>query len=159
MPHATAGFLHQEADIALSTEVDFMRILLADAQAKVRFALRVLLERQSGFEVVGEAASVEELLARTSASCPDVVLLDWNVAGPVAAGLLLALRCDCPNLGVIVLSGRPEARAAALAAGADAFVSKGHPPEHLMAAIHRCCRDIERSPAGQLLPGEDALAL
>ena len=136
-----------------------MRILLADAQAKVRFALRVLLERQSGIEVVGEAASVEELLARTAASCPDVVLLDWNVAGPVAAGLLLALRCDCPNLGVIVLSGRPEARAAALAAGADAFVSKGYPPEHLMAAIQRCCRSTEMSAPGHLLPGEDVLAI
>lgn len=136
-----------------------MRILLADAQAKVRFALRVLLERQSGFEVVGEAASVEQLLSRAAASCPDVVLLDWNLAGPVAAGLLLALRRECPSLGVIVLSGRPEARAVALAAGADAFVSKGHPPEHLMAAIDRCCRGTEMSSPGHLLPGEDALAI
>lgn len=136
-----------------------MRILLADAQAKVRFALRVLLERQSGFEVVAEAASVEELLARTAASCPDVVLLDWSVAGPVAAGLVLALRCDCPDVGVIVLSGRPEARAAALAAGADAFVSKGNPPEHLMAAIHRCCRGAATTATGHLVPGEDALAI
>jgi DNA-binding NarL/FixJ family response regulator len=141
------------------TEVDFMRILLADAQAKVRFALRVLLERQPGFEVVGEVASVEELLARTAALCPDVVLLDWNVAGPVAAGLVLALRCDCPHLGVIVLSGRPEARAAALAAGADAFVSKGNPPEHLMAAIHHCCQSSGTVTPGHLLSGEDALAI
>jgi DNA-binding NarL/FixJ family response regulator len=141
------------------TEVGFMRILLADAQTKVRFALRILLERQSGFEVVGEVASVEELLARTAASCPDVVLLDWNLAGPVAAGLLLALRRDCPDLGVIVLSGRPEARTAALAAGADAFVSKGNPPEHLMAAIHRCCRGTETTTPGHLVPGKDALVI
>jgi DNA-binding NarL/FixJ family response regulator len=120
-----------------------MRILLADSQPKVRFALRVLLERQPGFEVVGEAASTEDLLARTALTCPDLVLLDWSVAGASAAGLLLALRCDCPGLGIIVLSGRPEAREAALAAGADAFVSKGNPPEHLLAAITRCCRDGE----------------
>lgn len=122
-----------------------MRILLADSQAKVRFALRVLLERQSGFEVVGEAASVKELLARTADSCPDVVLLDWNVAGPAPAGLMLALRCDCPDAGIIVLSGRPETREAALAAGADAFVSKGNPPEHLLAAIARCCQAGEET--------------
>jgi DNA-binding NarL/FixJ family response regulator len=124
-------------------EVSFMRILLADSQAKVRFALRVLLERQPGLEVVGEVASAEELLARAAVSGPDLVLLDWGVAGAFAAGLLQALRSDCPGLEVIVLSGRPEARGAALAAGADAFVSKGNPPEHLLAAITRCCQDGE----------------
>ena len=117
-----------------------MRILLADGQAQVRFALRVLLERQPGLEVVGEVSSVEDLLIRAIASRPDLVLLDWNVAAPLAAGLLLALRRECPGLGVIVLSGRPEAREAALGAGADDFVSKGYPPEHLLAAISRCCR-------------------
>jgi DNA-binding NarL/FixJ family response regulator len=118
-----------------------MRILLADSQAKVRFALRVLLERQPGFEVVGEAASADELLAHIAASCPDLVLLDWTVADALAAGLLQALQNDRPELKVIVLSGRPEARKAALAAGADAFVSKGNPPEHLLAAISCCCQD------------------
>jgi DNA-binding NarL/FixJ family response regulator len=120
--------------------VDLMRILLADSQAQVRFALRVLLERQPGLEVVGEVASVEDLLARAATVRPDLVLLDWSVAAPLAAGLLLALRRECPGLGVIVLSGRPEARDAALGAGADDFVSKGHPPDHLLAAIARCCR-------------------
>jgi len=33
-----------------------MRILLADNQSKVRFALRALLEQQPGLTVVGEAA-------------------------------------------------------------------------------------------------------
>jgi DNA-binding NarL/FixJ family response regulator len=122
-------------------EVSFMRILLADSQAKVRFALRVLLERQPGFEVVGEAASAEELLALVAASCPDLVLLDWTVADALAADSLRALQNDHPELRVIVLSGRPEVRKAALAAGADAFVSKGNPPEHLLAAITRCCQN------------------
>ena len=117
-----------------------MRILLADSQAKVRFALRVLLERQPGFQVMGEVASSEELSAYAAVSCPDVLLLDWTLAGVVAADLILALRHNCPGLGIIVLSGRPEARQAALAAGADAFVSKGNPPEHLLAAITRVCR-------------------
>jgi DNA-binding NarL/FixJ family response regulator len=115
-----------------------MRILVADPQAQVRFALRVLLEQQPGLEVVGEAASAGDLLARAAHHCADLVLLDWNLAG-TTAGLLPALRRGCPGVGIIVLSGRPETREAALAAGADAFVSKGNPPEHLMAAI-ACCR-------------------
>ena len=126
-----------------------MRILLADAQTKVRFALRVLLERPPGFEVVGDAACAEELFAHTAVSRPDVVLLDWSVAGTAADDLMLALRCSCPGLGVIVLSGRPEAREAALAAGADAFVSKGNPPEDLLAAIAGCCGDGKAEASGQ----------
>ena len=128
-----------------------MRILLADPQAKVRFALRVLLERRPDFQVVGEAACAEELLVLAAASCPDLVLLDWSVAEAMAEGLMVALRCECPSAGVIVLSGRPEARKAALAAGADTFVSKGNPPEHLLAAIVRCCRKTEPARANEVL--------
>jgi CheY-like chemotaxis protein len=38
---------------------------------------------------------------------------------------------------VIVLSGRPEVRQAALAAGAEAFVSKADAPQQLLAALRR----------------------
>jgi DNA-binding NarL/FixJ family response regulator len=125
-----------------------MRILLADPQAKVRFALRVLLERQPGLEVVGEADSAEGLLAHIALSAADLVLLDWNLAGAVPARLLLALRHDHPGLVVVALSSRPESRQAALSAGADAFVSKGNPPEHLLAAVG-CCYSDEETDAGE----------
>ena len=52
-----------------------MRILIADDQAKVRFALRILLERQPGLEVIGEAANGQDLLAKTSTLRPDLVLV------------------------------------------------------------------------------------
>jgi len=58
-----------------------MQILLADNQPKVRFGLRVLLERQPGLKVVGEAADAEELLAQMEAACPDLVLLGWGLPG------------------------------------------------------------------------------
>jgi DNA-binding NarL/FixJ family response regulator len=112
-----------------------LRILLADSQPKVRFALRVLLENQTGLEVVGEIDDTGDLLAKTEAVSPDLVLLHWRMNGFVAADVLPELRAVCPGLHVIVLSARPEARAAALAAGADAFVSKVDPPERLLAAI------------------------
>jgi DNA-binding NarL/FixJ family response regulator len=55
---------------------------------------------------------------------------------------------------VIALSGRPEARRAALDAGVDAFVSKGDPPERLLsmleAALQTASRDgsVGRSSSG-----------
>jgi two-component system nitrate/nitrite response regulator NarL len=116
-----------------------MRILLADDQAKVRFALGVLLGRQVGFEVIGEAVDAQDLLARAEAACPDVVLLAWELPGMAAGEVVAALQRMCPGLVVIALSGRLEARQVALAAGADAFVCKCESPERLLAAIKACC--------------------
>ena len=113
-----------------------MRILLADDQPEVRFALRVLLEQQPGLQVTGEAATVRDLLVQIEMACCDLVLLDWDLPDLKLVGSPSALRKDRPHLTVIALSGRPEARRAALAAGADAFVSKADPPERLLEAIY-----------------------
>jgi DNA-binding NarL/FixJ family response regulator len=118
-----------------------MRLLLADDQPNVRFALRALLERQTRIQVTGEAADWEALLSHTNATCPDAVLLDWGLPSATEAEPLSALREACPDLVVIVLSGRPEARQAALDAGADAFVSKTDPPQQLLTAL----RSLERT--------------
>lgn len=112
-----------------------MRILLADDQPKVRFALRTLLERQQGLEVVGEARSGPDLNGQIEPTRPDLVLLDWELPGASALDTLSRLRTMYPALRVVALSGRPEARQAALRAGVDAFVSKSDPPERLLAAI------------------------
>ena len=120
-----------------------MHVLLADDQSKVRSALRLLLEQQPGVSILGEAVDVTGLLDWVKAACPDVVLLDWELPGLEAdnpstdsgQGLLPTLRELCPRLKVIALSGRPEARRAALDAGVDAFVSKGDPPERLLKTL------------------------
>jgi DNA-binding NarL/FixJ family response regulator len=130
-----------------------MRILIADSQPKVRFAMRVLLERQPGLKVTGEATDAYDLLNQAETSCVDVVLLAWSLAGVAAGDFLCALRKVCPDLFVIVLSGRPEVRRAALDAGADAFVSKTDPPEYLLMAIKDCgkrgvCHEEERGVSG-----------
>jgi DNA-binding NarL/FixJ family response regulator len=112
-----------------------VRILIADNQSRVRFALRSLLEEQSGLVLVGEVADCQELLAQVEAVCPDLVLIDWDLPGMAVVDLLRALQKLCPGLHVIALSSRPEVKQDALAAGAQAFVSKAGPPEPLLAAI------------------------
>ncbi len=112
-----------------------MHILLADNQAEVRSALRFLLEQEPGMCVIGEAAEAEALLAQEAAIQPDLVLLDWELPGSRPAYLLAALRIRRRTI-VIALSGRLEARQEALNAGVDAFVSKGEPPERLLATLY-----------------------
>ena len=115
-----------------------MRIMLADNRRKVRFALRALLERQSGFEVVAEGVDAQDLMAHAESSCPDLVLLDWELPGMAPRDLLIALRRYCPNVKIIALSGRVSARREAIDTGVDAFVSKGDPPEKLLSVIISC---------------------
>ncbi len=112
-----------------------MRILLADNQTRVRFALRALLQQQPGIEVAAEAGDAAVLLQRVAETCPDLVLLDWSLPGMDPATLMAALRQICPVLHVIVLSGRPETERQAMEIGADAFVSKSYPPAKLLAVI------------------------
>lgn len=111
-----------------------MQALLADDQAKVRSALRLLLSHEPDVDVLGEAVDATGLLDWVKAAGPDLVLLDWELPG-FSPDLMATLRELCPSLIVIALSGRPEAHRAALSAGADAFVSKVDPPERLLEAI------------------------
>jgi DNA-binding NarL/FixJ family response regulator len=127
-----------------------MRVLVADDEYVVRSALRVLLDQEPGVDIVGEVTRAAELLAHVQGECPDLLLLDWELPGRRAAsaggsrqGLLRALRLTCPQLKVIALSVRPDANRTALAAGADAFVSKGDAPEHLLTALHHWRRALQ----------------
>lgn len=114
-----------------------MRIILADDQSKVLFALHILLERNPDLAIVGEAANANELMDLISSSDPDLIILDWQLPGLNQIGCLTAIRDSCPNLIVVVLSGRPELSQAALDAGADAFVSKIDPPDRLLGTLSR----------------------
>lgn len=120
-----------------------MRVLLADDETRVRFALRVLLQQQAGVELVGEATRAGELLATLARVAADVILLDWELPGATGANLLRAIHADHPQLPLIALSGNLEARNEALAAGASAFVCKTDPPDCVLSALSRCC-DIYR---------------
>ncbi len=112
-----------------------MHFILADDQFDVRQALICLLENEIEYELVSEATSADELLAWLTTACPDLLLLDWELPGMNGHDLLLRVRALCPNVKVIALSGRPEARGEALTANADGFVSKGDPPDYLLATI------------------------
>jgi len=115
-----------------------MRVLLADDTPGVRFALRKLLLRLPGIEVVGEVVDAPGLLDDVEQSCPDLVLLDWELPGLGHVEFMDVIRSCCPRLLVVALSSQFEAPQAALSLGMDAFVSKFHPPEKLLAAIEDC---------------------
>ena len=114
---------------------DTLRILIGDAQSRVRFGLRVLLEEQAGWRVVAEAADTAALLKLVRDRCPDVVLVDWELPRLPAEQTLAALRRACPTVRVILMSSNDDLRQRARQTGADLFVYKADPPDRLLHLI------------------------
>jgi DNA-binding NarL/FixJ family response regulator len=117
-----------------------MRILIANNQPKVRFALRVALEQQPGFKTIDEAIDAQDLLAQAQAICPDLAIIEWGLPELPMAKLIEALRNYCDKLRVIVLSSRIESREQAIVAGANEFVCMWDAPDELSSAIARCLK-------------------
>jgi two-component system response regulator DesR len=112
-----------------------MDILLADDHLDVRGALICLLEDEDDLHLAGEANNVDELLRLLADTCPDLVLFDWELPGMNGCNLLAQIRELCPGVMVIALSAYPEACEEAACAGVEGFVSKGDPPECLLATV------------------------
>lgn len=117
------------------------RVLLADDTPEIRQLLRIALELEGGFEIVGEAADGRQALHLAGSHRPDAVVLD--LAMPIMDGLeaIPAIRRATPQTKILVLSGFTSAQmgADALALGADAYLEKGVSPGDIVAAINRLC--------------------
>ena len=112
-----------------------MRILLAEHHSKVMRAIRTLIAEKTEHVIVGEVMDWDSLFRQIEITEPDLVLLDWDLPDHSGRDLLVELcSLDC-HPRVIVLSTRIEVKEMALAAGADAFVSKGDAPEKLLEVL------------------------
>jgi two-component system nitrate/nitrite response regulator NarL len=102
------------------------RVLVADDNETYRHALLTVLEGVPSVEVIGQAAGGDECLRLAETLSPDVVLLDVNM--PQLSGIEVARRLKSgehpPQVVILSLSDAGDGRAAALSAGADAYVPK-----------------------------------
>lgn len=118
-----------------------LRVLLADDSESLRFLMRVTLEGHPAFHVVGAAADGVQAVEIAAETQPDLVLLD--IAMPRMDGLEATpqIRARCPDVKIVILSGYSESRmaAAALAAGADAFLEKALPDDAVLATLLDVC--------------------
>ena len=118
-----------------------MRAVLADDQAWLRSALRLLLEQEPDIEVVGEAANVEALLPLLRRLRPDLLFLDWQLPGADKAGvrqrLLNTLRAIHPSVYIVALTNDDSAFCRKKTPGADAYISRAEPPERLLSVVRQ----------------------
>jgi DNA-binding NarL/FixJ family response regulator len=113
-----------------------IRVVVADGQELARTRLRVVLERQAGIAVVGEAATGDEAVALARRTRPDVVLMDVHVPG---LDVVQATRDMVAHSGirVMLLSGREgdDRIRAALRAGAGGLLLKDAAAPELVRAV------------------------
>jgi DNA-binding NarL/FixJ family response regulator len=112
-----------------------MKILIADEDIRVRSALKLLISQSPGLQSISECSDLDSFVTQAKTIQPDLVFLDWELPGKPAAALLFAMHVCLNKARVIVLSRRTDTEKYALDSGADAFVCKTDPPDHLVAVL------------------------
>ena len=121
----------------MSMTMTTTRILLADDHEVVRQGLRVLLEAQPGWEVVGEAENGREAVEKVRALKPDVVVLDITM--PELNGLEATRQIlkAAPQTEVLILTMHESEQVAreVLSAGARGYLLKSDAGRDLVSAV------------------------
>ena len=114
-----------------------LRILIADDHGIVRTGLRLQLERNDQFEVVGEAADGREAVRLAEELVPDIVIMD--IAMPSLNGIQAAAQIikALPQTGIIMLSMHSDETyiTRTLAAGARGYLLKDNAEVDLYRAV------------------------
>jgi DNA-binding NarL/FixJ family response regulator len=118
-------------------QTDEVRILLVDDHAIFRQGLRMLVESERGFKVVGEAHDRAGALPIAQSERPDVVLLDLDFGTGSGLDLIPDLLSASPDSRILVLTGVRDthARRRAFHLGAVGLVEKESAADVLHKAI------------------------
>ncbi|MER5935589.1 response regulator transcription factor [Streptomyces sp. NPDC002054] len=116
-----------------------IRVLLADDQALLRSAFKVLVDSEPDMEVVGEASDGAQAYALAGERAADVVLMDIRMPGTdgLAATRMISADPALAGVRVVMLTTFEvdEYVVEALRSGASGFLGKGAEPEELLNAI------------------------
>jgi two-component system NarL family response regulator len=115
-----------------------IRVLLVDDHELMREGLRAILEREHDIEVVGEAASGREAVARAGVLQPDVIIMDVAMKDLNGIEATRQIRREQHQVKVVALSSYADRRyvAAILEAGASAYLLKANAYDELRRAVH-----------------------
>ncbi|MET9828665.1 response regulator transcription factor [Streptomyces sp. NPDC006385] len=116
-----------------------IRVLLADDQALLRSAFRVLVDSEPDMEVVGEASDGAQAVRLAKEERADVVLMDIRMPGTdgLAATRMISADPALAHVRVVILTTFEvdDYVVQSLRAGASGFLGKGSEPDELLAAI------------------------
>jgi two-component system nitrate/nitrite response regulator NarL len=119
--------------------MNVIRVLIIDDHTLFRSGIKLLLERQEGFEVVGEAGDGLDGAKRAKKLKPDVVLLDLHMPGTSGLAAIPLLLEEAPQAQIIMLTVSEDAEDLldALRAGACGYLLKNIDTDFLLDSIRR----------------------
>jgi DNA-binding NarL/FixJ family response regulator len=80
------------------------KVLLADAQFLIRFALKELLKETNTFSVIGEAGNEDELNKIIAETPPDIIVIDYNQPGFFSVESIKNIKEQHPTIELLVIS-------------------------------------------------------
>ena len=114
-----------------------IRIGIVDDHAIVRSGLRQFFSEHVDLRVAGEAARGREAIDLVRTTELDVLVMDLSMPGQSGLDALAMIRAKAPDVGVLILSGYPEAHYAMnlIRQGASGYLNKECEPSEIVEAI------------------------
>jgi DNA-binding NarL/FixJ family response regulator len=116
-----------------------IRVIIIDDHQVVREGLRLLIQSQPGFKVVGDAGNSKEALLVAAREQPDVILLDLDLGTESGTDIISQLLATAKRAHVLALTGLrdPEVHRQAILRGAMGVVQKENASKVLLKAIQK----------------------
>jgi DNA-binding NarL/FixJ family response regulator len=123
----------------MGNEESSIRLLIADDHALVRSGLRSMLEREPGFEIIGEAEDGREAVELCRSLRPDLILMDLRMPRMDGLEATRTIKQESPEIGVLMVTmhENPDYMLEAIKAGAAGYVLKDAPLDELISAARR----------------------
>lgn len=117
--------------------MEAIRVLIADDHTLFRSGLRALLNLFSDIQVIGEASTGEETVAKALELQPDIVLMDIQMPGVNGIEATRQIVKRSPKTGVIVVTMFEDDSSvfSAMRAGARGYILKDAGEEEVLRAI------------------------
>jgi YesN/AraC family two-component response regulator len=112
-----------------------IRILIVDDSLSFRMGMRALLEIQPDMQEIGMAPNGHKAMELVEELQPDLVLLDAQMPDMTGIEVTQKIKNRWPKVKVILMTMYSDFRLKAIEAGADSFLTKGIPPEHVLSLI------------------------
>src|SRR5437762_997036 len=122
--------------------MELIRLLIADDHAFYREGVRTMLSAVPESEVIGEAATGDEVITLALTLQPDVILMDLKMPGLNGIEATRRLLHSSPRIGVLVVTmfEDDESVFAAMRAGARGYLLKDADQDELVRAVKAVSR-------------------
>ena len=119
-----------------------IKILIADDHLIIRQGLRLILETENDFDLVGEASDGAEAISLCKKLKPDVVLMDLRMPNMDGLTAIEKLRVEQPEIAVVILTtfNEDELMFRGLQAGAHGYLLKDTDRNTLFNTIRAAAR-------------------